>query len=168
MGRAKKARAALKPVSTEVRKLAALETARGGIQKTSSELYEKKWKGFKEFCRNENLQGSNGTIDPDGDGQPSEDIIGNIVEYFHFRVLEEGCDPGEPINVRSALASEYKRKFGRVGEWKVNKDGNSSGTPSSSIEVKEAASFYKREKKKKVSNGHCLSDSATCPSSGIT
>lgn len=139
------------PVSASERRAAAIQTSKGGIQKKSADLYDKKWKGFKEFCMNPELQQSNGVLDPDGEDQPSADIVGKIVEYFHFRVLEEGCDPGEPINVRSALSSAYRRKFGREGRWSVDEDGKTKGSPTCSIAVNEAAAYYHREKKRKGS-----------------
>ena len=133
------------------RKEQAQQTAQSGVKGSSSTVYERKWKHFKAFCMNESVQEGNGVLDPESSGQPNADIIGKIVEYFHFKISEEGCDPGEAINIRSALASVYKRKFHRIGTWKVNEDGTTEGTPTNSIVVNEAVQFYKREKKKKGS-----------------
>lgn len=97
----------------------------------------------------EKLQDCNGILDPESSEQPTDDITGKIVEFFHYKVVEKGCDPGEVVNIRSALASVYKRKFLRLGEWKVLENGQTQGTPTNSIVVNEAAQFYKREKKTK-------------------
>lgn len=133
------------------RKEQAEQTAKAGVKGSSSNVYERKWKNFKAFCMDENVQEGNGVVDPESSGQPNADIIGKIVEYFHYKISEEGCDPGEAINIRSALASVYKRRFHRIGMWKVNEDGTTEGTPTNSIVVNEAVQFYKREKKKKGS-----------------
>lgn len=57
-----------------------------------------------------------------------------------------GCDPGEVVNIWSALSSAYKRKFGRVGEWKESADGSTEGSPLNAIEVTEEMKYYHREK----------------------
>ena len=97
----------------------------------------------------EKVQEGNAVVDPEGNDQPNADIVGKIIEYFHFKIVEEGCDPGEAVNIRSALASIYKRNHHRIGTWKVNEDGSTEGSPTNSIVVNEAVQFYKREKKKK-------------------
>ena len=51
------------------------------------------------------------------------------------------------MNIRRALASVYKRKFSRIGEWKVLPDGSTEGSPMNSIMVTEAMQYYRREKK---------------------
>lgn len=34
-------------------------------------------------------------IDPDADKKPTADVVGEILEFFHFKLLEESCGPGE-------------------------------------------------------------------------
>lgn len=133
----------------EVRKAGAEQTARAGVKKSSSSVYDRKWKNFRSFCMDEKVQEGNAVVDPEGNDQPNADIVGKIIEYFHFKIVEEGCDPGEAVNIRSALASIYKRNHHRIGTWKVNEDGSTEGSPTNSIVVNEAVQFYKREKKKK-------------------
>ena len=125
----------------EARKENAERSTKAGVKGSSSNLYERKLKNFKAFCMDEKIQEGNGMVDPDGIGKPNADIIGKIVECFHFKIVEEGCDPGEAINIRSALASVYKRTFHRIGTWKVNEDGITEGTPTSSIVVNEAVQY---------------------------
>lgn len=43
----------------------------------------------------------------------------------------------------------YKRKFHRLGEWKVLENGQTQGKPTNSIVVNEAVQYYTREKKAK-------------------
>ena len=61
-------------------------------------------------------------------------------------MVETGCDPGEVINIRSALASIYKKKMGCIGEWKVTSTGT-DGSPTNSIVVNDSVLYYKRDKK---------------------
>ena len=86
----------------------------------------------------EKVKDKNGSIDPDASGQPNAYIVGKIIDYFHFKIVKENCDPGESINIRSSLASGYKITFHRIGTWKVNEDGSTDCTPTNSIVVNEA------------------------------
>jgi len=72
------------------RKEQAEQTAQAGVKGSISTVYDRKWKQFKAFCMNESVQEGNGV-------------------HFHFKITEEGCDPGEAIHIRSALESIYKR-----------------------------------------------------------
>ena len=62
------------------------------------------------------IQEGNGVLDLEDTQQPSAEVIGKIVEFFHYKVVEMVCNPGEVVNIRIALASVYKRKFSRIGE----------------------------------------------------
>lgn len=135
-------------ISAFVRKDIAKKTSASGVKNCISYVYDSKWEGFRKFCIDENLQMGNGTLDPSGSKDPTEAVFGKIVEYFHYKLVEMGCDPGEVFNIRSALASIYRRKHGRVGEWKVLKDGGTEGTPTNAIVVNKSVLYYKREKKK--------------------
>lgn len=118
-----------------------------GVKGSSAGLYERKWVQFKKFCLNPHLQEGSGVLDPDGGEQPNSDIVGKIVEYFYYKVVETNCDPGEVVNIRSALASIYKRKFDRIGVWKVLDNGKTEGSPVNSLMVCESMKAYQRRKK---------------------
>lgn len=137
------------PLTGPERRDIAIASSNAGVKGSSSNLYERKWKHFKCFCSDEKLQEGLGTLNPESDDQPTESVIGKIVEFFHYKVVEEGCDPAEVINIRSALNSIYKRRFGRIGEWKVHQDGSTEGNPTNAIMVTEAIQYYKRMKKVK-------------------
>ena len=123
-------------------------TTRAGVKSSSSSLYERKWRQFRTFCMDARIQEGNGVLDPDDPQQHYTETFGKIVECFHYKVAEMGCNPGKVVNIRSALASVYKRNFSRIGEWKVLSDGSKEGCPMNSIIVKEAMQYYRREKKK--------------------
>ena len=152
-----------------VRRQNAKESTKAGAKSSNSSVYERKWKNFKAFCMDEKIQEDNGNLYPERNGQPSTDIIGKTVEYFHLKIVDEGCDPGEAINIRSALASIYKRNFHRIETWKVIDDGTTEGMPTSSIVVSEAVQYYKtisvrrREEDRKA---HFLFVLGTCPEFG--
>lgn len=97
----------------------------GGVKTSSSAIYDKKWGQFKSFCMDENIQDVNETIN-----------------------TEKCCDPGEVINIRSALANIYKRKFNRVEEWFVE-NGVTRGSPVNEIVIQEIIKSYQRQKKSK-------------------
>ena len=151
MGSSKAQKSKYKPVSAEKRLAAATAISKKGIKPNSADQYERKWKQFVQFCTDVELQGADGIVDPEGEGQPNEMIVGKIVLYFSYVVQEKGCDPGEVDKIKSALASRYKRQFHRVGEWKEF-NGTTEGSPTNAIIATESASFYKREKKKKGTN----------------
>lgn len=46
--------------------------------------------------------------------QLSVNLVGNILGYFTCKEVEQCCDPGEFVNIRSSLDIIYKRRFGRV------------------------------------------------------
>lgn len=123
-------------------------TTRAGVKPSSSSLYERKWPQFHIFCMDARIQEGNGVSDPDDTQQPSAEVIGKIVEFFQYKVVEMGCNLGEVVNFSSALASVYNRKFSRIGEWKVLPDGSTEGSPMNSIMVTEAMQNYRRKKKK--------------------
>lgn len=72
-----------------------------------------------KFCLDPHLQEWKGLLDPVDGEQPNSDIIGNFVYYLNKKVVETNCDPGEVENIKSAVARLYKRKFQRIGLWKV-------------------------------------------------
>ena len=130
------------------RRASAHATTRAGVKSSSSSIYEHKWRQFRTFCMDARIQEGNGVLDADDPQQPSTEIIGKIFECFHYKLVEMGCNPDEVVNIRSALASVYKRKFSRIGEWKVLPDSSTAGTPMNYIMVTEAMQHYRREKKK--------------------
>lgn len=71
-------------------------------------------------------------MDNNGLNEPSDGVIGKIVELFHS----------------SALDSVNKRQFGLFGEWKVLDNGKTQGWLTNVIIVNETVLFYKREKTK--------------------
>lgn len=132
-----------------------------GVKGSSAGLYERKWAQFKAFSMDPMLQEGNGILDPDCCDEPSSDVISKIVEFFYYKVVEKNCDPGEVVNIRSALASTYKRKFGRIGEWKVLSDGTTEGSPVNSLLVTESMKSYQRKKKLWDIRGRYRSDTTT-------
>lgn len=77
-------------------------------------VYEK-WSQFNQLCLAEKLKEGTDFFDPEGVGNPCENIVGNILDLFIFKVVKK-LDSGEIVNFRSALTSVYKRKFLRVEE----------------------------------------------------
>lgn len=133
-------------IATKRRAEAAASTM-AGVKCSSAYLYARKWSQFRAFCMDSKLQEGNGVLDPDGEKEPSGDVVGKIVEYFYYKVVEKGCDPGEVVNIRSSLASVYKRRFHRIGAWKVSDDGKTEGSPVNSLLVMESMRMYQRQKK---------------------
>lgn len=88
-----------------------------------------------KVCLDNMVQEDNGALSPDDPTEPSEGIIWKIIEFFHVKAVEFGCDAGEFVNIHRALPSFYKRNFGRTGPCKVNKDGTAEGSPTNSIMV---------------------------------
>ena len=131
-----------------IRKKRASDAIKNAVRGSSSIQYESKWKQFCAFCRDPRIQEENGTLDPEAPGQPSEAIVGKVIEFFYYKVVEKGCSPGEAINIRTALASVYRRRFGREGPWSVNANGSTDGNPMNSLVISEALQYYKREKKR--------------------
>lgn len=80
-------------------------------------------------------------MDPSAQNQPTADVIGKIVEYFQYKIVENDCDPGEAVNIRTALASVNKRNFNRIGVWKVHEDGSREGSPTNAIVVNESVAY---------------------------
>lgn len=60
-----------------------LQTTRNRVMRSSSALYESKWKYFCTFFKDENLQEGNGVIDVENKSEPSGGIVGKLVEYFN-------------------------------------------------------------------------------------
>lgn len=133
-------------IATRRRKGAAASTM-GGVKSSSAKLYALKWEQFRKFCMDEKLQEGSCVMDPEGVNEPTPDIVSKIVEFFYYKVMELGCDPGEVVNIRSSLASVYKRKFARIGEWKVYPDEKTEGSPVNSLLVLESMRMYQRQKK---------------------
>ena len=123
-------------------------TTRAGVKSSSSSVYERKWRQFRNFWMDARIQERNEVLDPEDPQQPLAETIGKIAEFFHYKVVEMSCNQGEVVNIRSALESVYKRKFSRIGEWKVLPNGSIEGSPMDSIMVTEAMQYYRREKKK--------------------
>ena len=121
-------------------------TTRAGVKPSISSLYERKLQQFRFL--DARIREGNGVLDPDDTGQPSGEVIGKTVGCFHYKVVEMGCNPGEVVNIRSALESVYRREFSRIGECKAPPDGSTEGSPMNSIMVTEAMQCYRREKKK--------------------
>lgn len=40
------------------------------------------------------LQEGNGVLNPEEDIEPISDEVNKIVDYFYYKVVERGCDPG--------------------------------------------------------------------------
>ena len=136
------------PTSARIRKFRASDAFKNAVRCSSTTQYESKWKQFCAFCKDAKIQEENGTIDPEASNQPSEAIIGKVIEFFYYKVVEKGCSPGEAVNIRTALASIYKRRFGRDGPWTVCSNGVTNGNPMNSLVISEALQYYKREKKR--------------------
>lgn len=51
------------------------------------------------------------------------------------------------MEIRSSLASNYTRKFERVGDWIVLKDGNTEGGPLNNVLLSKSRISYQRKKK---------------------
>lgn len=83
---------------------------------------------------------------PKGPGEPSPELIPKILDFFVLKVEEQRCGPGEVINIRSALASVYKRKFNRFGEWSVV-NGNTKASPPNNVMVQESFESNQIQKK---------------------
>lgn len=134
-------------LSAKVRGEKALATARSGVKDSSTALYARKWKQFCLFCKDELLQERSIFIDPEGMDQPSVDIVGKVIDFSSTKL------PNKAATRRGDKYSQcpysiYKRRFKRVGEWKVLPDRKTEGSPMNAIEVSEAMNFYRREKKK--------------------
>lgn len=43
------------------------------------------------------LQEGNGVLDPESDNGPTSDVVNKTVEYFYYKVVEKGCDPGAVV-----------------------------------------------------------------------
>lgn len=86
------------------------------VKMSSSILYDRIWGQFRKFSMEGNIEEGNGVFDLEGVDQPSLDDVSKRVEFFYYKVFELNCDPGEVINIRSVLASIYKRKIQRIGD----------------------------------------------------
>ena len=53
------------------------------MKDSSSAVYERKWESFRKFFVDESLQEGNGILDPIVNAEPTEAVVGKIVEYFH-------------------------------------------------------------------------------------
>lgn len=76
--------------------------------------------------------------------RPTHCITGKKVKYFHYKVCEEGCDPGEVVKIRCAWASVNKRTSYRLGESKILDNGLTERTPPNALDRNEAIKYYKR------------------------
>lgn len=112
-----------------------------GIEGSSSSVYERKCNNFRDFCKDVSIQEENGILDQSGHDQPTADVIVKKVEYFQYKIVENGCDPGEDVNIRTALSSVYNSKFNRIGVWKVHGDGSTEGSPTNKIVFNKSVAY---------------------------
>lgn len=53
------------------------------VKKSSNVVYERKWKQFRVFCTDKDLQDEGICIDSKGPEEPSSKIVGNLLECFY-------------------------------------------------------------------------------------
>ena len=66
-----------------IRKQIEKATSAAGVKDSSLAVSERKWESFRKFCLDESLQEVNVILDPIGIAEPTEALVGKIVEYFH-------------------------------------------------------------------------------------
>lgn len=73
--------------------------SQGFMKESSDAFFEKKWKQFRAFFMDTDLQDGGICTDLEGRGEPGSKIVSKVLEFLHYKVVETECDPGKVFNV---------------------------------------------------------------------